>query len=56
VGSGRQAISRWSFETSIPTTHGGRFFIGRRLLSVRPHLAHASLARGQLFGLVQEEA
>jgi hypothetical protein len=56
VGSGRQAKLRWSFEISILTKRGGRFFIGKRLLAVRPNLAHASLVLGQLFGLVQEEA
>jgi hypothetical protein len=40
----------------MPTNREGRFFICRWLLSVRPHLGHASSGLGQLFGLVQEEA
>ena len=56
VGSGRQAMSRCSFETSMPTNCTGRFFIERALLSVWPSLAHASSELGQLFGLIQEEA
>jgi hypothetical protein len=56
VCAGRQAISSRPFETSMPIKRGGRFFIGRWLLSVRPSLANASLGLGQLFGLIQEEA
>jgi hypothetical protein len=56
LSSGRQARSRWSFETAIPTKPRGRLFISGGLLSVWPSLAYASLELGQLFGLIQEEA